>query len=194
MLMDPGDTQFVSSDEATTCHIIIARNTTSQTTFLCHFDGQGISVITRELENFASDTEGSSREVCWVLLNRIEITEIDLHVSGGFADAKGESMRVSRTLFTALASVPRTIHLRTLCVHESNTLRLVSRFFHAITLYQSIHIIIKPPAEHNPTLPGDDGLRVVLPCLAVDTATGEVFAGYPDTKVSELDVCWCQLQ
>ena len=122
-------------------------------------------------------------------MNRIEITEIDLHVSGGFADANRESMRVSRTLFTALASVPRTIHLRTLCVHESNTLRLVSRFFHAITLYQSIHIIIKPPAEHNPMLPGDDGLRVVLPCLAVDTATGEVFAGYPDTKVSELDVC-----
>ena len=34
-------------------------------------------------------------------------------------------------------------------------------------------------------LPGDDGLRVVLPCLAIDTASGEVFAGYPDTNVSE---------
>ena len=54
-------------------------------------------------------------------------TEIDLHVSGGFADARGESLTVSRTLFNAIAAIPRTMHLRTLCIHESNTLRLVSQ-------------------------------------------------------------------
>ena len=62
-LRHSGDTQYVCSDEATTCHIIIARNTTSLATFLCHFDGHDIGIVTRSLTEFASESEGSNLTV-----------------------------------------------------------------------------------------------------------------------------------
>jgi len=126
-VISPADDKidFLGSEDATTCHLLILRHTGSGVTALAHFDGCGMD---EGLESMIS-------KMCRVSRGAPEGGRIEAHAVGGFMDERDESVRLFQNLFAIFQRTQHDIHLITACVCDSND-------------------VIKPNGVHYPALYG----------------------------------------
>ncbi|XP_029432041.1 protein N-terminal asparagine amidohydrolase [Rhinatrema bivittatum] len=112
----------LGSDDATTCHLVVLRDTGSGATCLTHCDGSDteaeVSVILGSVKSFSSKPADGRLEV---------------HLVGGFNDDKGLSQNLTSDLLRAFDNQQDEIHLVTFCVTELND--MVKNGFHFPVIY-----------------------------------------------------------
>ena len=94
----------IGSEDATTCHIVVLRNTATGLTSLGHFDGQDTSNgIKNMIEAVTSGSaEGSGK--------------IELGLFGGFLDNRGISEKLAISILEIIQNHRESIHLTSACM------------------------------------------------------------------------------
>ncbi|XP_057315800.1 protein N-terminal asparagine amidohydrolase-like [Hydractinia symbiolongicarpus] len=100
--------KFIASDDATTCHIIVLKESSSKSVSFAHFDG------------------GNTKEGLYGMLDELrKISDcpslvVELFIFGGFIDKKKYSEKIFSDLLSVCINVQDTIHLNLACVYSLN--------------------------------------------------------------------------
>ncbi|XP_038619213.1 protein N-terminal asparagine amidohydrolase [Tachyglossus aculeatus] len=104
-----GSVSVLGSDDATTCHIVVLRDTGSGATCLAHCDGSDtrsdVSLMLRVLKSVPHTGQSGRLEV---------------HLIGGFNDDRQLSQKLTSQLLSELDQQKDDIHLVTFCTTELN--------------------------------------------------------------------------
>lgn len=113
--LNKGQFEYIASDDATTCHIVILTETDTETVAVGHFDGsctlEGLLSIISKLESIANAI-GEYKTV----------TEINMHIIGGFVDKKKYSEKLFSEILHACSSIEKNIKLELACTYSINNL------------------------------------------------------------------------
>ncbi|VEN52729.1 unnamed protein product [Callosobruchus maculatus] len=100
---------ILGSDDATTCIIIIVRDSHSGSTALAHLDnppgaGKAIEEIIEKLQHLPD-----------------AYSKYDMYLVGGYQDPRGLSDQLFEEIFKTVQKLPQEIHLKLACIGETNT-------------------------------------------------------------------------
>lgn len=119
---DDPTVSMIGIDDMTTCSSFILRHTGSRATGAGHFDGhdteRGVNDIINGVLELTRD---------WARRNNILNFELDInnrfevHLIGGFEDARCISVDALGQLFECLQRATIDLHLKTACIYEQNT-------------------------------------------------------------------------
>ena len=105
--------RYVATDDATTCHIVIFIEKTTNTISLGHFDGadttNGIKNMIYELSDISGDSKGTSK------------LSFDMFVFGGFIDERRYSEELFIGILFACRDLTVTIELKLACTYSINS-------------------------------------------------------------------------
>lgn len=105
---EDGNVTLMGSDDATTCHIVVLRNTASGVTSLGHFDGHDTSNGIKNM--IESVTRGS----------RTGSGKIELNLFGGFLDDRRDSDKLTTSILEIIQNQQMPIHLTSACITGFN--------------------------------------------------------------------------
>ena len=108
-----GRFDWLASDDATTCHIMILKEPKTHTYGLMHIDGFG------ETRQDILEMISSILRCCRAVSND-DVTDLDMYLFGGFVDAKGHSEPIFRDVLDICKSVRQNIHLKMACCYSIN--------------------------------------------------------------------------
>jgi len=99
---------IVGSEDATTCHIVIIKESSSSTWGIIHLD---------------SDEENQLKSLIdeYVIINKSELKDIDIYFVGGYADEKDKSRSITEFVMNYLCDAEIVFNLKLLCVGSINT-------------------------------------------------------------------------
>ncbi|XP_014666478.1 PREDICTED: protein N-terminal asparagine amidohydrolase-like, partial [Priapulus caudatus] len=100
---------ILGTDDATTCQILILRDTASGAVCMAHIDGCGVEEAVFNICCRIQELSSSQMDVRY-----------ELHIVGGFCDAGGYSEQLIMSLLNAFQKQHIHVHLVTLCVCELN--------------------------------------------------------------------------
>jgi protein N-terminal asparagine amidohydrolase len=171
------DSQFdwIASDEATTCHILLLRSASRRVTSLSHLDGRGdvdvgsIVCMVRDLfRPRLADVECDAladAELSDSFVASVADETIDVMIVGGYCDERSLSEEISVTVLRALHELPFRFRVGLYCCSDGNSRRV-------------------PAAEHPYRFPGAGDADVIcLPravALSFCPATGVACPFVPD--------------
>lgn len=118
---DPG-VQMLGLDDMTTCCSVIIRHTGSKSLGAGHFDGNDTKEGLRRIINGVAEITTD-----WARQNSISHTDLneryryEIHLIGGFEDGRGISLDVITQLIECLSETNFELHLKTMCIFDSNT-------------------------------------------------------------------------
>ncbi|KAF6029674.1 hypothetical protein EB796_012005 [Bugula neritina] len=116
-VIDPhskGNVEYIASDSATTCHIVVFIQPESRVVGLSHFDGcnteQGVYDLIQQMDLRCGQVAPASTQHSY-----------DVYIFGGFQDTKGYSIKLAKELFRAMHASTRNIHVKVACVFNLNS-------------------------------------------------------------------------
>ena len=119
--LNPGDFDWVASDDATTCHILILKEPYTRTVGLMHIDG-------------FRDTEADIKEMISKMVHCASLSDVgfsvhtlDMFLFGGFLDTKCYSEPISSKVFEIAKNSSYNIHLKLACCCLVNDSRIADR-------------------------------------------------------------------
>ncbi|XP_067950496.1 protein N-terminal asparagine amidohydrolase-like isoform X2 [Watersipora subatra] len=119
-IIDPlskGEIEYIATDSATTCHILILIHPESRVVGVAHFDGcntmQGVQELLTSLDTRVAAIDSSSAPSSSL--------RYKLYLFGGFSDPKGTSKSLSLDLLDALSECSQLLELTALCIGEQNS-------------------------------------------------------------------------
>lgn len=119
MSCDDNSVQMLGLDEMTTCCSAIVRHTGSFALAAGHFDGNdtmaGLQRMLSGVQKLTSDWARRNN------LTDLSIYEYEVHLIGGFDDARNISVDVAMQLLENLNHHPLHMHLKTACICSHNT-------------------------------------------------------------------------
>lgn len=120
--VDDPTVSMIGIDDMTTCSSVIIRHTGSKATGAGHFDGHdtqnGLNSIINSIIELTRD---------WARRNNINQIGLDMnyryevHIIGGFEDARCISVDVLKQLLEYLCESSINLHLKTACIYQWNT-------------------------------------------------------------------------
>ena len=106
---DDSCVQVMGTDDATTCHMLVIRHSTSGVTGLVHLDGcnsgQAITDVITEIEKMSKGKPAGT---------------LECHIFGGFIDERSSSVQLSLEILEVLIKLEQDLHLKTFVVTSFN--------------------------------------------------------------------------
>ncbi|OWF40345.1 protein N-terminal asparagine amidohydrolase-like [Mizuhopecten yessoensis] len=107
---EDGVFNFLGTEDATTCHMVVLRHTESGAVCLAHFDGSGIQKAAKDMIRLVKGMAHSSGR-------------LQLHLIGGFCDDSSTSAELSIKTLEAFHDNEDDIHLETCCITDLNSIK-----------------------------------------------------------------------
>lgn len=105
--------QYIGSDDATTCHIVILIEPKMKITSVGHFDG---SYTAEGLQSMILEISTINK----LLSSNSEVGNLELYILGGFIDKKKYSEKIFSGILFACTQVKESIELRLACTYSVN--------------------------------------------------------------------------